>query len=169
MTLQNTQVSKNQSGFTLVEVLVTTSLTVMIMLTITSMFMTFLVSNSKTNIKKVVKEEGLHAMNQIEFILKNAYYLDETNYACDIDMPALEVVSLDGGITNFSNQGGKIASNSASLTSDEVVLSNFNFDCTGTVGNRSIKIYFELQKDAPTLSENESVSESFESTVNIRN
>lgn len=159
----------SQTGFTLIEILVTTSLTVLIMLTITSMFMTFLVSNSKTNIKKIVKEEGLYAMSQMEFILKNAYYLDETTHACTADMDTIEVVSLDGGVTTFSDQAGKIASNSAALTSDQVTLSSLNFDCSGEVSNRSIKIYFELQKNAPTLSEDSSVTQTFESTVNIRN
>ena len=159
----------SQKGFTLIEILVTTSLTVLIMLTITSMFMTFLVSNSKTNIKKIVKEEGLYAMSQMEFILKNAYYLDETTHTCSADMDTIEVISLDGGVTTFTNQGGKIASNSAALTSDEVALSGLSFDCSGAVSNRSIKISFQLQKNAPTLSQDTSVLQTFESTVNIRN
>ncbi len=165
---QHTQSSKS-AGFTLIEILITTSLTVLLMLTITSMFMTFLVSNSKTNIRKDIKEEGLHAMSQIEFILKNAYYIDETTYTCSTGMTQIEVISLDGGITNFSNQGGKIASNSATLTSSAVTLTNLNFDCSGPAGNRQVKVSFNLQKNAPTLSDDSSLTETFESTINIRN
>lgn len=145
------------------------------MLTITSMFMTFLVSNSKTNVRKTVKEEGLHAMSQIEFVLKNAFYVDEeTNgRTCQNGMNAIDIVSLDGGLTTFEtiNESGtdKIASNSAAMTSDAVVLSSLQFDCSGPQGNRQVTVSFDLQKNAPTLGTDASITESFTSTINIRN
>lgn len=139
------------------------------------MFMTFLVGNSKTNVRKTVKEEGLHAMSQIEFVLKNAFYIDEdtNSRVCQNNMTAIDVVSLDGGLTTFEtiNSGGidKIASNSAALTSDAVVLTNLEFDCSGPSGNRQVTVSFDLQKNAPTLSTDASITESFTSTVSIRN
>ena len=165
--------NKHSAGFTLIELLITTSLTVLLMLTITTMFMTFLIGNSKTNVKKTVKEEGLHAMSQIEFILKNAFYVDESTITCGSGMPSIQIVSLDGGLTEFrtiSDSGvNKIASNSATLTSDAVILENLRFDCSGEVGNRKINVSFTLRKNAPTLSNDDVISEEFTSTVNIRN
>lgn len=160
----------NSTGFTLIELLITTSLTVLLMLTITTMFMTFLVGSSKTNIKKTVKEEGLHAMSQMEFIMKNAHYVDGTCGTGD----NISIRSLDGGTTTYSeiNDNGtyKIASNSSILTSSAVdTQQSLLIECSGDVGNRQIKISFTLYKDAPTLSEDAPVSESFESTVNVRN
>lgn len=136
------------------------------MLTVTTMFMTFLVGNSKTNIRKSVKEEGLHALSQMEFIIKNALYVEG---ACEPGMTTVSVVGLDNGITTYSTQTGKIASNSARLTSDAVTLTSLAFDCTGDVGNRQIVVRFTLDKDAPTLNTDANISESFEATINIRN
>ena len=119
LTHKETQ-TNNSTGFTLIELLITTSLTVLLMLTITTMFMTFLIGNSKTNVKKTIKEEGLHAMNQMEFIMKNAHYVEGT---CGTDN-TISVRNLDGGITTYSevNDNGiyKIASNSSILTSSSV-------------------------------------------------
>ncbi len=159
-----------QAGFTLIELLITTSLTVLLMLTITSMFMTFLIGNSKTNIRKTIKEEGLHALSQMEFIIKNARYIEG---ACSSGMTTLSVVGLDSGVTLYSTATdstiNKIASNSARLTSATVTLNNLIFDCSGEVGSKQIKVSFNLEKVAPTLNEDSEISESFETTISIRN
>ena len=166
----------NQTGFTLVELLITTSLTVMLMLTITTMFMTFLVGNSKTNIRKKVKEEGLVALSQMEFIIKNAYYVEGT---CGTGT-TIDITSLDGGTTTYSQQTvdgiNKIASTSAALppvtkylTSDSVNISNLNFVCTGETGNRQVIVSFSLTKNAPTLGEESIITEDFKSIINMRN
>lgn len=166
----------NQTGFTLVELLITTSLTVMLMLTITTLFMTFLIGNSKTNIRKKVKEEGLTALSQMEFIIKNAHYVEGT---CSSGT-SIDITSLDGGTTTYRQQTvngiDKIASTSAStppvtkyLTSDSVNISDLNFACTGETGNRQITISFKLTKNAPTLGEESIIEEDFKSIVNMRN
>ena len=167
-----------QAGFTLVELLVTTSLTVLLMLTITTLFMTFLVGNSKTNIRKSVKEEGLHALNQMEFNIKNARYVEGS---CTENMTALSVVGIDGGVTVYStvqdvveNQQNeqlvsKIASNNSRLTSEAVTLTALDFDCSGDPGNRLVKVSFILEKNAPTLNEDSTISEPFQATINMRN
>jgi competence protein ComGC len=172
--------TNNSTGFTLIELLITTSLTVLLMLTITSMFMTFLIGNSKTNIKQTVKEEGLHAMNQMEFIMKNAHYVVDSTCTPGTS-GTIGITGLDGGTSTYSNEDGKIASVSASsvsgsssefftyLTSGSVTLSNLNFNCTGVAGNRQIVISFDLEKNAPTLSADSLVKESFQSTVSVRN
>lgn len=167
------QTNDRRTGFTLVELLITTSLTVLLMLTITTLFMTFLVGNSKTNIRKSVKEEGLHALSQMEFIIKNARYYDDTFQACTSNLQTIRVIGLDSGVTTYSivSDSGinKIASNSARLTSATVNLSTLRFDCSGEAGNRQIKISFTLDKDAPTLSTDSNISENFEATINLRN
>jgi Tfp pilus assembly protein PilW len=156
------------TGFTLIELLITTTLTVMLMLTITTLFMTFLLSNSKTNIRKEIKEEGLHALNQMEFLIRNARSYD-TNYTSCGSHPNIKIIGVDGGETRLIETGGQIASNSAILTSQAVTLSNLNFECSGDAGNRQIKIKFSLTKLAPTLGASENITEDFESTVNMRN
>lgn len=175
----------NNSGFTLIELLITTALTVLLMLGITSMFMTFLLGNSKTNTRKTVKEEGSYALSQMEFLLKNAHYIDETinGNNCQDNMTEIDIVSLDGGTTTLgtietpatsgvmkiaSGSDGILDEDSIALTSDSVLFINGEellFDCSGPVGNRQVKINFGLSKITP----DGTVTESFSSNVNIRN
>jgi competence protein ComGC len=165
----NNSTNSAQAGFTLIELLITTSLTVLLMLTITSLFMTFLLGNSKTNVRKIIKEEGLHAISQMEFLIKNARYYDDSFQPCADNQSSIRIIGLDNGITTYQVQDGKIASNSSRLTSDTVTLSSLRFDCSGVSGNRQIKISFTLAKDIPTLGANENISESFETIINMRN
>jgi prepilin-type N-terminal cleavage/methylation domain-containing protein len=166
-----TKKSIKKTGFTLIELLITTALTVILMLTVTALFMTFLLSNSRTNTQKAIKEEGIHAMSQMEFILRNARYIDVESTPCITGMSTIDVISADGGLTTFRTitDGGvpKIASNSAFLTSGSVNVSNppLRFNCSGSLGNRRVKITFGLSKTSP----DGNVNEVFESTVNIRN
>ncbi len=167
----STQSRKN--GFTLIELLITTALAVLLLLAISSMFMTFLIGNSKTNTKKTVKEEGYYALSQIEFLIRNSQYIDESSTPCAAGMTSLTIISADGGSTTFAsvidnsdNNNEKIASNSAFLTSGNVTISTPPiFDCTGSVGNRQIGISFGLEKITP----DGTVNEQFNSIVSLRN
>lgn len=162
-----------KNGFTLIELLITTSLAVLLLLAISSLFMTFLIGNSKTNTKKTVKEEGYFALSQMEFLIRNSKYIDETATPCTVGMNDITIVSVDGGSTTFAavtdtadNNNIKIASNSSYLTSGNVtVSSNPIFDCTGSVGNRQIGISFGLEKITP----DGTVSEQFSSIISLRN
>jgi len=159
----STQTQKN--GFTLIELLITTSLAVLLLLAISSFFMTFLIGNSKTNTKQTVKEEGFFALSQMEFLIRNSKYIDET-IPCTTGMTSITIVSLDGGSTVLALNTDHIASNSAFLTSDAVTISNpLTFDCSGEVGNRQIKINFGLEKITP----DGTISEQFNSIVSLRN
>ncbi len=160
-------------GFTLIELLITTSLTVLLLLGISALFMTFLLSNTKMNALKTIKQEGNFALSQIEFLIKNALYLDESINVCSNNMPNLTIVSKDAGTTTFSTledaddeNHKKIASNSAFLTSSTVSVSqDLSFDCSGEVGNRAIKISFGLEKVATDVN----TSQTFTTSVNMRN
>ncbi|MCB9813645.1 MAG: prepilin-type N-terminal cleavage/methylation domain-containing protein [Pseudomonadales bacterium] len=162
--------SKNK-GFTLIELVISMSLITLLMLGISSLFMTFLLGSSKTNTKKTVKEEGIHALSQIEFLLKNALYVDENITPCTSGMTSIAIISADNGTTTFAkitdvDNYEKIASNSSALTSGAVTISSDpKFDCNGPVGNRQIGIDFELQKITP----DGTVTEHFNSIVNLRN
>ncbi|NCN87733.1 MAG: hypothetical protein GW941_02460 [Candidatus Pacebacteria bacterium] len=170
--INSTQTRKN--GFTLIELLITTSLTVLLLLAISSLFMTFLIGNSKTNTKKTVKEEGYYALSQMEFLIRNSQYIDETVTPCMPEMMSIAIVSKDGGSTILTalpdaadNSKIKIASNEAFLTSGAVTLDleNSRFDCSGSVGNRQVGIRFGLEKTTP----DGIVSEQFNSIVSLRN
>lgn len=155
-----------KNGFTLIELLISTTLIVLLMLGISSLFMTFLIGSAKTNTKTTIKEEGVYALSQMEFLLKNARYVGTDSDPCDTNMDEITVTSFDGGETVFERDDERIASNSSYLTSKAVDISSGpRFDCTGTVGNRQVKISFTLRKVTPDGTE----SEEFESIVNVRN
>lgn len=160
---------KTQEGFTLIELLVVTSLLVFLLISISALFMTFLLSGTKLNTRNLVKAEGRHALNQMEFMLRNALELT-TNTGGQVCQPGMDRISLlssDGFETEFRAQGGKIASNSANLTSETVQLVNGpTFDCeTGATGEGYVRISFELSKTVPDAV----VTERFSTIVSLRN
>lgn len=165
------QLQKN--GFTLIELLITTALSALLLLGISSLFMTFLLGNAKTNTKKTINQEGSFALGQMEFLIRNSQYIDETSNPCTGGMSSITIVSLDGGSTTFAavadtsdNNSIKLASNSAFLTSGAVTISsNPTFDCSGAVGNRQVGITFGLEKITP----DGTVTQQFNSSVSLRN
>ncbi len=170
--------AKNQ-GFTLIELMIVTSLMVILSLTVSAMFMTFLVTNARTNTKNTLKIEGSYALSQMEFLLRNSYQVVENSdtQICQASMDKIKLESLDGGQTEFflelNGTSTKIASNSGMyITSDEVEAENLQFSCTESVsGGRSVKIDFDLNKVIPSVN-NTSAEEStqhFSTIVSLRN
>lgn len=164
---------KNQAGFTLIELLVVTGLSVMLLLTISSMFMTFLVSNSTTNMRKIINAEGNHALNQISFIIRNATSINSPCTGATTN--SFSVDSIDGGTTVFQatddNGISRIASNSSLLTSSDVTLGGdakagdqIAFSCTQTGGTRYVVVSFGLQHP-----EVETISDNFSAQILVRN
>lgn len=167
-------------GFTLVELVVSMGLATMLLLTVSAMFMTFLVSGAKTNLKKAVISEGGRVLNQMEFMLRNSLQLvpNTSGITCAADMDSIAFQSYDGWITQFQTVNGKIASRSAdpsdptsftdrSLMSDTVELSQpLQFDCSTNSTSASVTINFSIQK---TNTDNDNSEEDFATTVQLRN
>ncbi len=174
--------SQLQAGFTLIEMLVVVSLTVLLMIAASSLFMTSLIGNTKTTLEQLVKSEGEYALNQMEFLIRNSVALvdnqtDPTSETiCEMNMDAIGLKSIDNQVTILGKTqiGGidKISSNSAYLTSDSVtLLSGPTFDCQkssdGTT--RYVGIKFELRKGDPGVDDiREVVQQEFSSGVTIR-
>lgn len=167
MTKQKTHNSvKGKSGFSIVEILVVSGLSVMLMLTISSLFMTFLVGNSTANMRKAVNADGNYAINQISFLLRNAIEIN------DCATPnKLVLTSIDNQETTFELNAGKIASRSTVhdegslfLTSSEVTASDLNFSCSPAGLLTYVDFDFKL-----THKGSSSVVENFKTQVLIRN
>jgi len=178
--MQHSDYQKNsQNGFTLIELLIVTALMVILTLTVSAMFMTFMVTNARTNTKNTLKVEGSYALSQIEFMLRNSYKLVENSdtQVCQGNMDRIALESIDGGQTEFfldtSVTPPKIASNSGTyLTSDTVQVANLQFDCSERYsGERSVTIDFDLSKVVPSISNttSEESSQHFSSVVSLRN
>ena len=170
-------------GFTLIEILVVVTLSIVLMTAAAGLFFTTLISNTKKNVISVVKDEGDYASSQIEFLLRNAVSLVPDPLVanaptCTTSMTSISFRSLDDGITTLTTLNNRIASQSATtgtpvyLTSDSVQVSQpLVFDCQQSSTNFGsyIKLSFQLQKDSPDVDVPQPVTEKFETSVQVRN
>lgn len=176
----------NHRGFTLIEMMIVAGLSVMVMMTVTTMFLTFIVSSKKSNIKQKVHNEGEEALNKMEFTLRNAQKLVaglDGVTVCNNDnntpMTNIAVQGLDGYITTLQTYpltNGQIASYSSAvndyyyLTSDETTLSNLKFIClTGQENSYYVNVSFDLKIGSGTSSDKDTTIEHFQTGVTLRN
>ncbi len=169
-----------QAGFTMVELLIVVTLSVMLMLGATALFMTFLIGNTRTNADQTVKAEGEYALSQIEFLLRNSVELISNSYGqeCEASMQEIAFLSYDGGVTYLfgeEDEDGftKIASNSGVyLTSSDVDITSgpiFNCEASDDGLIQYVDINFTLRKGTPGVNQaNEIVEQTFSTGVNVR-
>lgn len=172
---------RSQRGFTLIEILVVVSLSVILSVAAAGLFFTTLIGNTKKEIISIVKDEGDYAISQMEFLLRNAVSLTaDPDFplaaTCTSGMSRITFKSIDEGITTLYNDNGRIASKSSTsstpvyLTSDNVTLSGPTFNCqqSGTNYGSYVTITFSLQKDSPDANRPQPVKEDFTTSANIR-
>jgi prepilin-type N-terminal cleavage/methylation domain-containing protein len=171
------------AGFTLIELMIVVTLGVMMMLAASSLFVTFLVANSKVQSIRLVKNEGEQALSQMEFLLRNSVELvdNPAGQLCETGMESISFKSIDGGITTLGMEedGGdeeaeKIASNSGVyLTSSTVEISDdLTFNCSQSSDGlrRYVEIVFSLRKGTPGVDlERDIIEEEFRTGVALRN
>jgi len=170
--------TSHSAGFTLIELIIVITLSVMLLLTASSLFMTLLIGNTKTGASQLIKSEGTIAINQIDFLLRNAVNVP----TCDSIANTLTFQSLDGGNTTLgviqdpSDSKYKIASTSATskfLTSGsvEIVGNTMTFSCTQSGGGLSkyITVGFTLRKGTPGVdAARDIVQQDFSAGVTMR-
>ncbi len=182
------QLQQRRAGFTLVELLVVTSLVILLLMTVSAMFMTFLVSNAQTNIRRQIKAEGNQMIAQVEFLFRSAKSVTRINadgsiesvFPCTsasgssetLSSTNLKIVDADSNvyIMSFNDTEDRIyIKNSGvdnALNSTYVVPGAPNITCFGSSTNakKSIKIDFTLQWEAEST-----FQENFNTTVQLRN
>ncbi len=168
------------TGFTIIELLVVVTLSVMLMLGATALFLTFLVGNTRTNAEQSVKAEGEYALAQMEFLLRNAVELISNSYGqeCQASMQEIALLSYDGGVTYLFGEADaqgqtKIASNSGVyLTSNDVEVTTgpiFNCEASDDGLIQYVDISFTLRKGTPGINQpSEIVEQTFSTGVNVR-
>lgn len=178
----------NKHGFTLIELLVVTALAIMLMLSASAVFMTFLIGSAKTNLSQKVKAEGNQAISQIKFLLRNARSLQPNLAAetCTTDMSSIAFESLDGLVTTLSvttdpsDSQDKIASSSAEngnyfFTSGQTTFIDtppIQFDCyLGANNSHYVEVSFTLHQGQGnvTVSDRQNIVETFSTGVTLRN
>ena len=143
---------KNQRAFTLLELLITTSVTALLMLAISSLFITFLATAYKSRISQNLRESGNNAMKQIIDMIRSA---NAVSSLCDEQNPLDYIILLgqDGSLSTILEEDDRIASVSAEnkfyLTQSAPntdYLQNLVFNCYPTVENKKyIEVKFTLR------------------------
>jgi prepilin-type N-terminal cleavage/methylation domain-containing protein len=168
-----------KAGFTLIEILVTVSITALIMMGITSLFISFIVSAGKSRISQSVRESGTVAMQKMIEELRNAQAISLSPSQCNgsTEYSSLSFIKTDANNNevagNFSSQTERIlfTENSAEyyLTSDNHILRNLTFVCYGAETAKYIDISFTLASSADTANSPTHSQLDFKSGVSLRN
>jgi type II secretory pathway pseudopilin PulG len=142
------------NAFTLLELLITSSVTALLMLAISSLFVTFLATAYKSQISQNLRESGTNAMNQMIELIRSS---TEITSACNPTTPLnyLSLTNADGLDTTLQEEDDRIASISAIAESKLYLtesnnhpnyLSSLSFTCYPTTeGKKYIEIAFTLQ------------------------
>ena len=167
---------KHTSGFTLIEVLVMTGITVILLLSATTIFMTFLVNQSLVMQKQKIKIDGDNALKQMTQMLREAREVVN----CDDVSADQEIIykNISGEVSTFSvmEDSGtqRIASASGEpvattfLTSGEFEVSDFSPDCMEENEAYLVTVTFNLTDNSLSFSQNP-LQQNFTTKVSLRN
>ena len=144
--------AKSQQAFTLLELLITTSITALMMLAISSLFITFLATAYKSRISQNLRESGGNATRQMIDMIRSA---SEITSLCDAEQPLdyITLTGVDGLQTTIREEDDRIASVSATKKSyltesapSTDYLQNLTFKCYPTSeGKKYLEVSFSLR------------------------
>ena len=156
-------------GFTLVEVLVITSLTVILLLGSMTIFMTFMLNQSRLMSKQRIQKAGDDALAQMTRVLREARSIPSPD--CNMGMSTIKFVDLLEKSGNYTVTGGQIASTSASgtylLTPENLTTTVFTANCYPGVESDYLKISFTISDDN-TLG-GQILTQDFSTGISLRN
>lgn len=183
-------------GFTLLELLVTAIILTLLSVVIVQVFISTMRTNSKTETVQDVKGSGDRALNVMNRFVQNAtsIHLPNDPLSCDGGiLDTITLTNLDGGETTFTctelDGVARIASVSGTIPSQTVYLTNTDVtlvdpvEHTNTCSNNAlaftcelvegvpgfITISFSLRQTNSSASTANTASETFQTTVGLRN
>lgn len=125
------------SGFTLIEILVSVTILSVVSTVIASVLFLSLRSNTKTMAIKEVKQNGDAAVSIIREFVRGA-----ESVSCEA--ASINAIDSNGETTIFCCSDGKVASNSADLTNNLVECSSFTATCASDTGGQLVEFSFLL-------------------------
>ena len=156
--------SKNFSGFTMIEMLVFLSILIIILSISFLLLLTTFNNSAKAEALKEIRQNGDFAISSME-----RYIVSAKSTEC-LSGQSLQVTKLDGGTIDFVCQNETISSDSASLTNDQVVVSDCLFECTQEEGLAGmVNISFTVTTGDEDLRSSEKASLPFETKIIVRN
>jgi len=161
------------NGFTLIEMMMVVGVLGILAVLGSGAFFSILRGSIKAKTLQMVKQNGDYAISVMERMIRNARAL--VGPTSDSTVSSITIKNPDGGTTTFSCEGdlSTIASNGASLLSNEVKVSDCNIFKV-TVGQPGIKpavveIKFTLTQSGTTSRSGEQAEVNFQTTVSLRN
>jgi len=163
-----------KNGFTLIEVMIVVGILGIIAVVGSGAFFSILRSSTKTKTLQIVKQNGDYAISVMERMIRNARVVTDPPISSTVS--SITIKNPDGGETTFSCEGDPptIASNGASLLSNEVKVSDCDNIFEVTVGQAGVKpavvkINFNLTQAKATNRPEEQAEVNFQTTVTLRN
>lgn len=160
--------SKNEHGYTLIELVVVAAILGIIGIVSVSLFLSTLSGGGKSSGTNEVRANGDYAITQMERMIRNAVRINGT---CTDNMSSLSILNADGKTTTFSLLNGRIASNSGYITAQSSQVSgSLDFDCFQPVDGSPglVKITFLLNKANALTNRFENVEVEFSTSVQLR-
>lgn len=171
-----------KSGFTLLEILVSVGVLGIIGIFLSQVFVTTLVTNTRGENSREIKQNGDYAINIMTRMIQNATDVTSDCLPDGSTGSSLTITNPDSGVTTFeckSDSGVlRISSTSATaeyLSSPSITLpgtdcsSSAIFTCTLLPNNRkSVKISFTLAQKGTKADQFSAKGEKFETTADLR-
>jgi len=163
-----------KNGFTLIEIMIVVGILGIIAVVGSGTFFSILRGSNKTKTLQMVKQNGDYAISVMERMIRNARVL--INPTTNSTVSSITIKNPDGSTTIFSCGGNPatIASNGASLLSNEVRVNDCNNIFNVSVGQPGIKppavkINFSLSPAVSSSKPEEQAEVNFQTTVTLRN
>jgi type II secretory pathway pseudopilin PulG len=174
---QTVRQSHQAHGFTLIEVLVITSLTVIILLSTVVLFMTFLLNQARLTQKQKIKAAGDNALKQIEQAVRGAKKVDPCEPPDPLN-PSLTFYDFTGaqGVIELSADDS-IASIATPvtgvpvtyiLTPEGLAASGVSFGCYTGQDAQIIRVRFTLSGSGEGLV-SDTIRQDFSTSIHLRN
>ncbi len=157
---------KAKSGFTLIEVLVISGLTVIIMLTTVSIFMTFLVNQARISDRQELKNAGENAVRQITQALREAKEIED----CTTGMTdVIEFIDQDNQSGTITRTSERLRLGSMPLTPTHLTVTSFSADCFDGQPSQHIRVRLTIENPTPKGISDGEIVQNFSTSITLRN
>ncbi|MDO8551147.1 MAG: type II secretion system protein [bacterium] len=178
---------RNNSGFTLIEVLMVVFILGIIVVLGSNLFFSIMKGASKAELTKEVKQNGDYALGMMVRMIRNAKKItvNSDGQTCSLSMQKFKIINQDDTTTelacksDITDQVAKISAGTSPLTGPNVTLTSGGSGCPGTFSfscvqpsmlePANVTISFTLYQKGTSGRPEELAQASFKTTVSLRN
>ena len=160
--------ARQELGFSLIELLIVSSLLLLLMLGVSTLFLASLTTDARISLRQELRAEGTYALDTLSYFIRNSKALT----GCTTNGTSLIITGGDGGVSTFRLSGDQIASVSAARTTlltvnpYAVKSGTFVLDCNENNGRPYVTVSFTLERFD---SQGKMIDNDFRHTALVRN